>query len=87
MVEFSFKKNMMIHEIIGAILIFIGVSWLGVGLYYTISVAIDSNAGFLLWGSTAIWAIFPLFYGLGALLVMFGIIELRELLPGKNRRN
>lgn len=85
MVHINFKKNMRQHELIGALLIFVGATWLGAGVYATllaanrllIDVPILSQSELL---------IFPIFFGLGALLIMFGIIELKEMLPGRNRR-
>ena len=69
----------------GLLMIFLGASWLGLGLYSTLLAA-----NRLLLAQVPLIAgkellIFPIFYGLGALLVTLGNIELREALPGKNR--
>ncbi len=84
MASISFKKNMQKHEIIGSLLIFIGATWLGFGLYATFLAANRILINFPLLSTNQL-LIFPLFYGLGAILLMFGIIELREMRPGKNR--
>ncbi len=86
MAEISFNKNMRKHEIMGSLLIFIGATWLGLGLYATMLAANRLLANIPLLSTNQL-LIFPLFYGLGSILIMFGIIELREMLPGKNRRN
>jgi len=77
--------NLRKHEHMGLLLIFLGASWLGLGLYSTLLAA-----NRLLLAQVPLIAgrellIFPIFYGLGALLVTLGNIELREALPGKNR--
>ncbi len=77
--------NLRKHEHMGLLMIFLGASWLGLGLYSTLLAA-----NRLLLAQVPLIAgrellIFPIFYGLGALLVTFGNIELREALPGKNR--
>jgi len=80
------KTNLMKHEIMGLIFLFIGATWLGFGLYATM---LGANRLLvaelpLLAGSEML--IFPIFYGIGAVLCMLGLIELREALPGKRRR-
>ncbi len=77
--------NLRKHEHMGLLMIFLGASWLGLGLYSTLLAA-----NRLLLAQVPLIAgkellIFPIFYGLGALLVTLGNIELREALPGKNR--
>ncbi len=67
-------------------LVFIGATWLGFALYGTMLAA-----NRLLLASIPLIAgrelfIFPIFYGLGALLLVLGAIELKEALPGKGRR-
>jgi len=80
------KHNFRLHELIGLILLFIGATWLGLGLYAT---SLGANRFLvehlpLLSGSELL--IFPIFYGLGVVLLALGTIELREAMPGKNRR-
>jgi len=78
------RLNLRQHEFIGLFLIFIGATWLGYGLYGTLLAAnrlLLANIP-LLAGRELL--IIPLFYGLGAVLVALGMIELREALPGKN---
>ena len=77
--------NLKKHEHMGLLMIFLGASWLGLGLYSTLLAA-----NRLLLAQVPLIAgkellIFPIFYGLGALLVTLGNVELREALPGKNR--
>ena len=78
------KLNLKQHEFVGLVLIFIGATWLGFGLYGTLLAAnrlLLANIP-LLAGKELM--IIPLFYGLGAVLFTLGKIELREALPGKN---
>ena len=79
------KHNMRIHELIGLLQIFVGAIWLGFGL---VSVMIIANKilipGAQIYQLMDIIAII-LFFGPGAVLIMLGIIEVREVLPGKNR--
>jgi nitric oxide reductase large subunit len=77
--------NLKRHEHVGLLLVFIAASWLGLGLYSTLLAA-----NRLLLAQVPLIAgkellIFPIFYGLGAILLILGGIELREALPGKNR--
>jgi len=79
------KHNLRAHEAIGLFLIFLGATWLGFGLYGTLLAA-----NRLLLAQVPLIAgkeliVFPLFYGLGALMIALGKIELREALPGKGR--
>ncbi len=81
-----FKHNVKMHEFIGLALIFIGATWLGFAVYGTMLAA-----NRLLLAQVPLIAgrelfIFPIFYGLGALLLALGHIELREAMPGKGRR-
>ena len=80
------KSNVRKHEMIGLALIFTGATWLGFALYGTLLAA-----NRLLLAQVPLIAgrelfIFPVFYGLGALMFVLGQIELREALPGKGRR-
>lgn len=81
MVNHNLKK----HEHFGLFLIFAGATWLGFALYGTLLAAnrmlVDNMP--LIAGKELL--IFPLFFGIGALLFTLGEIELREALPGKNR--
>ena len=76
---------MRIHELIGLLQIFVGAIWLGFGL---VSGMIIANKilipGAQIYQLMDIIAII-LFFGPGAVLIMLGIIEVREVLPGKNR--
>ena len=79
------KHNVKLQEFMGLFLIFLGATWLGFGVYGTLLAA-----NRLLLAQVPLIAgkeliVFPLFYGLGALMIAFGKIELREALPGKGR--
>ena len=84
MATLSFKKNLKIHELIGMILIFVGASWLGLGIYSTMLASNRLLVDIPLLSTNQL-LIFPVFYGLGALLIAFGTIELKHTLPGRNR--
>lgn len=80
------KLNLRTHEHIGLFLMFLGATWLGLGVYATLLAA-----NRLLLPETPLIAgaellVFPIFYGFGALLIALGQIELREAKPGKGRR-
>jgi hypothetical protein len=78
------KTNLKQHEFVGLVLIFMGATWLGFGLYGTLLAAnrlLLANVP-LLAGKEMM--MMPLFYGLGAVLMTLGRIELAEALPGKN---
>lgn len=80
------RMNLRQHEFIGLFLIFVGATWLGFALYGTLLAAnrlLLANVPLLV-GKELL--IFPIFYGLGALLFTLGGIELREAMPGKGRR-
>jgi hypothetical protein len=80
------RANLKQHEFIGLFLIFVGATWLGFALYGTLLAAnrlLLTNVPLLV-GKELL--IFPLFYGLGALLLVLGSIELREATPGKRNR-
>jgi hypothetical protein len=78
------RLNIRHHEFIGLFLVFIGATWLGFALYGTMLAAnrlLLANVP-LLSGNELF--VFPIFYGLGAVLLVLGLIELKEVLPGKN---
>jgi hypothetical protein len=79
------KHNIKKHEHMGLLLVFFGATWLGFALYGTLLAAnrmLVQNMP-LIAGKELL--IFPMFYGLGAILLVMGNIEIREMLPGKNR--
>ena len=80
------KLNLKTHEHIGLFLIFVGATWLGLGLYGTLLAANRLLLSEVPLISGKDLLIFPIFYGLGALLLVLGNIELRKALPGKRRR-
>ena len=74
----------------GEILLFIGATCIGLGLYLALLGAVGrpllfQNSAFFLKGKEFI--LFPIFFGIGALLWKIGTIELREMPPGKVRRD
>jgi hypothetical protein len=79
------KHNLRKHEAYGLILTFAGATWIGLGVYGTLLAANRLLANVPLISGTEL-LLFPLFYGLGALMLAFGKIELKEALPGKGRR-
>lgn len=80
------KHNLKYHEIVGLLLLFVGSTWLGVGLYATILGANRFLVDYLPLLSGSELLIFPIFYGLGAILVALGRIELRGVIPGRGRK-
>jgi hypothetical protein len=82
------KHNLRRHEFIGLVLVFLGATCLGIGLYLTLLGAIGrplmyQSSDYFIKGKEFI--LFPIFYGIGAVLFALGKIELKEALPGKNR--
>ena len=76
------SHNIKTHEFLGLLMIFIGTAWAGYGLYL---IMLYSNL-ILIPGQELIKALHaPLFVGVGAVITVLGSIELREILPGKNR--
>jgi len=80
------RSNLRHHEIIGLFLVFLGATWLGFALYGTMLAAnrLLLSQVPLIAGKELL--VFPIFYGLGALMFALGQIELREAMPGKGRR-
>ncbi len=76
--------NLKRHEIIGLLLVFLGATCFGIGVYMTIYVALRPfETGQFISGKE--FLLFPLFYGMGALLWSLGKIELKEAMPGRVR--
>lgn len=80
------KHNLLYHELVGLLLLFVGMTWLGLGLYATLLGANRFLIQYLPLLSGSELLIFPIFYGLGAVLIALGKIELQEVVPGKTRR-
>lgn len=90
------RYNLKLHELIGFLAIWMGATALGFGLYITLYAANSGLASRLavimgkslpngdLRGLELL--VFPVFFGIGYLLIKAGEIELREVLPGKGRR-
>lgn len=82
------QHNLRRHEVIGLVLVFLGATSIGVGIYLTLLGAVGrpllyQSSDYFIKGKEFI--LFPLFYGIGALLMALGKIELKEAMPGKNR--
>jgi len=81
------KSNLRKHEIIGLVMMFLSGTCLGIGLYLTFWGAnrpiFYGSLDYLIKGKE--FLLFPLFYGLAALLWALGNIEIKEALPGKKR--
>jgi len=80
-------SNLRRHEVLGLIYQFLGASCVGTGIYYatwagTRSIFYRSLASV----SGAEWLLFPLLFGVGAVLWSLGTIELKEAEPGYGRR-
>lgn len=70
-----FNHNLSKNQLIGLILVFFGASWIGYGLYATFLAANGAIEQVqLVSGNTML--IFPLFYGVGTLLMFLGKVEL-----------
>ena len=86
--EVSMVTNFRKHEFIGLLMIFMGGTLLGFGLYLTMWGAnrpiFYGSLQYLMTGREFI--VFPLFFGLGLVLLALGKIELKEMVPGKGRR-
>ncbi|MBD3262781.1 hypothetical protein GF374_00175 [Candidatus Woesearchaeota archaeon] len=80
------KANLKTHEHIGLFLMFAGATWFGFGIYGTLLAANRLLLSEVPLISGKELLIFPIFYGLGALMLAFGQIELKEALPGKGRK-
>lgn len=79
------QHNLKRHEHIGLFLIFVGATWMGFAIYGTLLAANRMLVPQMPLIAGKELLIFPLFYGFAALIIMLGAIELREVLPGKNR--
>ncbi len=79
------RHNLKKHEHIGLFLIFAGATWLGFALYGTLLAANRMLVPQMPLIAGKELLVFPLFFGIGALLFVLGQIELKEALPGKNR--
>lgn len=80
--------NLRKHELLGLFLQFLGATSIGMGIYQAIWFATRP----LLYDSVTMtiqggeWWMFPLFFGVGALLWSLGNIEVKEALPGHRRK-
>ena len=82
------NHNLRKHEVIGLILVFLAATCLGIGLYFTLMGAIGrpllhQSSDYFIKGAD--FLLFPIFYGIGAVLWVLGKIELKESMPGKYR--
>ena len=85
----KWKSSMRRHEVWGEVLLFVGATCIGLGLYFALLGAVGNSlvfqGSYFLKGKD--FLLFPGFFGLGALLWKLGSIELKETLPGKVRRD
>ena len=79
------NHNMKKHEHMGLFLVFLGATWLGFAIYGTLLAANRMLVQHMPLIAGKELLIFPMFYGFGAILLVLGTIELREVKPGKNR--
>jgi len=80
------RLNLKTHEHIGLFLVFAGATWIGLGIYGTLLAANRILLAEVPLISGRELLIFPIFFGLGALMLALGQIEISEALPGKGRR-
>lgn len=76
------------HEILGLVYQFIGMTSIGIGIYFAVSFAVRPiiNQSVLFTVQTGEWLLFPLFFGLGGVLWALGTIEIKEAMPGFFKR-
>ncbi|MBD3313783.1 hypothetical protein GF345_05045 [Candidatus Woesearchaeota archaeon] len=84
------QHNLRRHEIMGLLFIFLAATCIGIGIYLTLMGAIGrpllrQSTEYFLKGKEFI--LFPLFYGVGAVLWELGKIEIKEAIPGRIRRD
>jgi|TARA_B100001964_G_C13781481_1_gene400456 hypothetical protein len=81
-------SNFRRHEIVGMIQIFLAATFFGIGLYITFWTALRplyyGSLDYMISGKEIL--LFPLFYGVSALLWILGKIELKEALPGRGKK-
>jgi hypothetical protein len=76
-------QNLRRHEVLGLVYQFLGATCIGIGIYYAVWAATRSA-----YYRTLItvrgweWLLFPLLFGVGAILWSLGRIELKEAQPG-----
>jgi hypothetical protein len=77
------QQNLRKHEIIGLFYQFLGATSVGIGMYYAVWAGVRSvyyKQIALVSGSE--WLLFPLLFGVGAVLWSLGVVELKEAQPG-----
>ncbi len=72
------KFNLKTNECVGLFLVFMGASWFGFAMYGTLLAANRQIAAIPLIAGKELF-IFPIFYGLSALLMTLGWKELKNL--------
>lgn len=84
----EYRHNLRKHEVLGLVFLFLAGSLFGLGLYLTFWAAnrpiFYGSLDYLLHGKELL--LFPILYGLAAVLWAVGWIELKEATPGKQRR-
>ena len=77
------KQNLRKHEILGLLYQFLGASCVGIGIYWAVWAGVRTihyRTVALVSGTE--WLLFPLLFGVGAVLWSLGTIELKEAIPG-----
>ena len=80
-------SNLRRHEVLGLVYQFLGASCVGIGIYYAVWAGTRSIFYRTLSPvAGAEWLLFPLLFGIGAILWTLGSIEVKEAQPGYGRR-
>jgi hypothetical protein len=76
------------HEVLGLCYQFLGATSIGIGIYNAVWYAVRPiKFGSLSFVPTGWdWAVFPLFFGLGAVLFTLGTIEIKDVEPTSRKR-
>ena len=81
-------SNMKKHEVLGLVYQFLGATSMGIGIFTAVWYAVRP----LKFGSLSAlpagmdWVVFPLFFGIGAVLWSLGSIELKDVEPTSRGR-
>jgi hypothetical protein len=75
------------HEVLGLVYQFLGATSIGIGIFIAFWYAVrPSKFGIAAMPSGLDWAVFPLFFGIGAILWSLGSIELKDVEPTSRRK-
>lgn len=82
------EKGLRKHELLGLLYQFIGATSIGIGIYFAIWFGVRPvvyrSTEFAVSGTE--WLLFPLLFGLGAVLWTLGNVEVKEAIPGHKRK-